>query len=216
MVRPPVAPRVHNTLSYSVAAASLPLAISIVDTKRLWTIVTALWVFHFLRRTAESLWVHRYSGRPVPLTDALIEYIYYWGFGAWIGVAWAGADKPAPSGFVLGLGVLALLVGEAGNTWAHLELRNLRAQAGSTERTLPYKGLFQWVDCPHYLFEILTWIGFALVTGLLASAVFAVAVVVILTLYARERHRRYLQEFDGQEGRAAYPATRRALLPGLY
>jgi very-long-chain enoyl-CoA reductase len=203
-------------LSYSVAAASLPLAVSVVDSKRLWTVATALWVFHFLRRTAESLWVHRYSGRPVPLADALIEYVYYWGFGAWIGIAWAGAAEPAPSGLLLALGVLIALVGETGNAWAHLELRNLRRQAGIPDRTLPYKGPFQWVDCPHYLFEILTWLGFALVTGLAASWVFAVVVAAILAFYARERHRRYQKEFDGQEGRAAYPATRRALLPRLY
>jgi len=209
-------PRLHNTLSYSVAAVSMPLAVALTEPGRLWTLPPAFWVLHFVRRTAESLWVHRYSGRPVPVGDWLVEYIYYWGFGAWIGIAWAQSALAPPASWMVALGSLLLLVGEGGNAWAHQVLRRLRARSGSSQRVLPYQGLFQWVDCPHYLFEILSWVGFALLTGLLASGVFALAVIAILTWYASQRHSRYLQEFDGQEGRPAYPASRRALVPGLF
>src|SRR5687768_11186842 len=126
-------PRFHNVLSYSVAAVSLPLAVWWSEPGRLGTLVVGLWVLHFARRTAESLWVHRYSGRPVPWSDALIEYVYYWGFGAWIGWAWAGI--PAVAGSPLTpIGVLAFALGEAGNAWAHVKLRRLRSGAGLAER----------------------------------------------------------------------------------
>jgi very-long-chain enoyl-CoA reductase len=209
-------PRLHNTLSYSVAAASLPAVLAWLEPNEFWSVPTAFWVFHFVRRTAESLWVHRYSGRSVPWADALIEYAYYWGFGIWIGMAWASGNRDLPSEWLQGLGLGIALVGEAGNAWAHLVLRGLRARSGSSERVLPNSGLFRWVDCPHYSFEILSWVGFALMTGLLASLVFAVAVVGILGWYASQRHARYLEEFDGKDGRPAYPASRRALVPGLF
>lgn len=213
-------PRLHNTLSYSVAAVSLPVTVTLIEPAQLWTVPTAFWVFHFVRRTVEALWVHRYSGRPVPVGDWLVEYAYYWGFGVWIGIAWGHAPSGAPSGWpsdwMLGLGLAVALVGEAGNAWAHWVLRSLRSRSGSSERVLPNHGLFRWVACPHYLFEILSWFGFALMTGLGASMVFAVAVTAILSWYASQRHSAYRKEFDGQDGRAAYPASRRALFPGIF
>jgi len=223
-------PRLHNTLSYSVAALSLPVTVVILNPASFTTLPVLFWIFHFLRRTAESLWVHRYSGRPVPWSDALIEYVYYWGFGIWIGSSWAGMGPSLVEvwsgdaavavtvplvGVSLG-GLVLGLIGEAGNAWAHLALRRLRAQAGSSERRLPSGGLFNLIDCPHYLFEILSWVGFALLTHIVPSWVFLAAVCVILAGYARTRHKRYREEFDGREGRPAYPARRRALLPGIF
>lgn len=208
-------PRFHNVLSYAVAAVSLPLAVWWTERERLVTPVVALWVLHFARRTAESLWVHRYSGRSVPWSDALIEYVYYWGFGAWIGWAWAGTPAVPSSPLAL-IGALAFALGEVGNAWAHVTLRRLRSHGGLAERALPSGGLFELIDCPHYLFEIVSWVGFALVAAVLPSWVFALAVMGILATYARTRHRRYQDEFDGREGRPAYPSGRRALVPGIF
>lgn len=208
-------PRFHNVLSYSVAALSLPIAVFLVDGERLLTLAVGLWVLHFVRRTAESLWVHRYSGRPVPLGDVVVEYVYYWGFGAWIGVSFARVEGTHLDWLGL-LGLALFAVGELGNAWAHVALRRLRPRAGSTQRVLPSGGLFEFIDCPHYSFEILSWLGFAVLTDLLASWVFAAAVIGILSFYAHTRHRRYLAEFDGRDGRPAYPPARRALLPGLF
>jgi len=209
-------PRLHNTLSYSVAALSLPVTVLILNPASFTTLPVLFWIFHFLRRTAESLWVHRYSGRPVPWSDALIEYVYYWGFGIWIGSTWEGLGHTLPPAWDAALGVAVGLVGEVGNAWAHLALRGLRERAGSSERRLPSGGLFNLIDCPHYLFEILSWVGFALFTRSVPSWVFLAAVCVILARYARTRHKRYREEFDGREGRPAYPARRRALLPGIF
>ncbi len=81
--------------------------------------------------------------------------------------------------------MLAFALGEAGNAWAHVKLCRLRSGAGLAERALPSGGLFQLIDCPHYLFEIVSWIGFALVAAVLQSWVFALAVTGILVTYAR-------------------------------
>jgi len=208
-------PRFHNVLSYSVAAASLPIAVAAFGHLDFASYTVALWVLHFVRRAAESLWVHRYSGRPVPLGDALVEYVYYWGFGAWIGWASAGAAGSAHP-WLEYLALALFFTGEFGNAWAHIKLRRLRTRSGIQARALPSGGLFDVVDCPHYLFEILSWLGFACVTNVLPSWVFVAVVTAILSWYAHTRHQRYLSEFDGRDGRPAYPAGRRALLPGLF
>jgi very-long-chain enoyl-CoA reductase len=208
-----MSPRVHNTLSYSVAALTL-LSVSPWN-KPAALYVALLWSIHFVRRSLESLYVHRYSGRPVPPADFLVEYVYYWGFAAWIGWslrsdAWSLPDRPS----VL-LGTAIFTLGEVGNAWAHQKLRHLRSGSGQAARAIPRGGLFVWVSSPHYLFEITSWCGFLVVSQLLAAAVFLVLGSVIVTTYALNRHRTYLKDFDGQAGREAYPSTRKAIFPFL-
>jgi hypothetical protein len=69
------------------------------------------------------------------------------------------------------------------------------------------------VSCPRYLFEVLTWIGFALVARTWPACAFAVAVGGLLAGWANRRHQRYRHEFDGREGRDSYPTDRQALVP---
>src|SRR6187549_1744593 len=84
-------PRVHNVVSYTGAllvfwgvlgwrAQTVALAQSALAAAGLWSL-------HFVRRTLESAFVHRYSKPSIGPADYLTEYAYYWGFGAWI--AWS-------------------------------------------------------------------------------------------------------------------------------
>ena len=214
-------PRVHNILSYSVTLAvfwgmllwrtrapgvHLPLGACIG---------AALWTAHFLRRTLESAFVHRYTKPRIGPGDYLTEYVYYWGFAAWIAWSLTAATHREPSVIALAAGLPVFSWAEAGHTRAHVALRNLRAP-GSTEKRIPQGPLFAWVSCPHYLFEILSWVGFNLATQTLAGVAFMLAGAGILTFWAHTRHVAYKKEFDGTNGRALYPAARRALIPGVF
>ncbi len=177
-------------------------------------VAAAAWLLHFARRSAECLWVHRYSERRNPLGDALVEYAYYWGFGSWI--AWSlssHAGRGLDALALLGLGLF--LLGELGNAWAHQKLRALRAPQ-SQERGLPSGGLFDWVSCANYSYEILSWLGFAVMTRSLAAGLFCGAGAAILAGWAKARHARYRELFDGREGRPLYPSQRRALVPFVW
>lgn len=207
-------PRVHNALSYGVAALVLPLCLQWGEPRTLW--IAGAWIFHFARRTAEALFVHRYSGRKVPPLDYLVEYLYYWGFAYWIahGLNASSAGEVATPLFALGLSIFVL--GEAGNAWAHQKLRALRTSMGTSERKVPRGGAFELVACPHYLFEITSWVGFAIMTRVTGALVFLGLGAAILATYARTRHLAYQKEFDGRDGRALYPTTRRALVPLVF
>jgi very-long-chain enoyl-CoA reductase len=207
-----MAPRLHNTLSYSLTVVVFLACMPYAAPGTLF--VAAVWCFHFLRRTLEALFVHRYSGRPVPASDFLVEYVYYWGFAGWI--AWSLRDFTLPSLLQCSMGGLLFLTGEAGNAWAHQKLRALRVQSGQAGKAIPSGGLFDWVSSPHYFFEIVSWCGFFLITQLLASGAFLCLGAAIVTSYAVARHRAYKQEFDGQQGRTAYPAQRKAIVPFLF
>jgi very-long-chain enoyl-CoA reductase len=223
-------PRKHNVISYSVALLvfvavifarhryggdlelSLPWLLSLSTPTLLGAV---MWCFHFARRTAESAWVHRYSKAIVPLGDVITEYVYYWGFAAWNAVSLTAQHPRTSVSWLVVLGVAVFVVAELGNARAHRMLRKLRPD-GSKERVIPRGFLFERVSSPHYLFEILSWVGFALATQTWAALAFLVVGAGILGSWARARHAAYHQQFDGKEGREAYPASRRALIPGAF
>lgn len=206
--------RTYNSISYAGAALVMLLLGEFAG--RWHALLALLWIIHFARRTIESLWVHRFSGRLVPPSEYLLEYLYYWGFGIWIALGIASEDYQAISMVRFAGGFGLFFAGQIGNTWAHLKLRRLRLSNGLGGKGLPEGGLFSLVSCPHYSFEITTWAGFALMADVWGAYVFFVVSTAILASYARDRHLAYRREFDGEEGRSRYPASRRALVPFIF
>jgi very-long-chain enoyl-CoA reductase len=220
-------PRKHNLISYSGA---LLVFLSVIVARYGQTgdgmstlpslsvsawVGVVMWCYHFARRTAEAARVHRYSKAQVPVGDVLIEYLYYWGFAVWIAASLTPNVHPPGMLWLSVLGVVVFVVAERGNARAHRMLRDLRPE-GSTERVIPRGFLFERVSSPHYLFEILSWVGFALATQTFAACAFLAVGAGILGSWARVRHAAYHKQFDGREGREAYPASRRALIPGVF
>jgi very-long-chain enoyl-CoA reductase len=180
-----------------------------------FAVCATLWTIHFLRRTLESAFIHVYARPLVPVADVVGEYVYYWGFSFWIAWGASSPDHILPTMPVLLLGLSGFLVGEAGNFICHLKLRQLRG-AGSKDRRIPHGFLFEYVSCPHYFFEILSWIGFTMVAQTWGSLAFLVVGSFILGSWALKRHRAYIQQFDGREGRKLYPDNRKSLVPYLF
>ncbi len=75
---------------------------------------------------------------------------------------------------------------------------------------IPYGGMFRYLSCPNYFGEILTWIGWAILTWSLAGLVFAIWTAANLVPRAMTHHKWYLKEFPD------YPAERKAIVPFLY
>lgn len=213
-------PRAHNVISYAVTLVvflgivAWQVSQGAVLTPTAWA-ATALWCFHFARRTGESLWIHRYGKDRIPTGDVVTEYVYYWGFGAWNAMSLTSAAYPGTETVWLVLGTLVFVLAQAGNTQAHLRLRSLRSNGGK-ERVIPRGGLFERVSCPHYSFEVLTWVGFALLVQTWAALAFLVVASGILANWAHTRHVAYKKDFDGNDGRELYPGSRRALIPWVF
>jgi len=214
-----VKPRVHNLVSYSGALlvfwAVLGFRARGLGVSVTASLAAALWSLHFVRRAWESAFVHRYSKPSLGIGDWLTEYVYYWGFGAWIAWSVTATSRHAPVRGLQIAGLVLFLVAEAGNARAHRMLRALRAPY-SNERQIPRGFLFERVSCPHYFFEIASWAAFNLVTQTWAGVAFMLVGAGILGAWAHARHFAYKKEFDGREGRALYPAARRALVPFLF
>ncbi|MDX2055032.1 MAG: DUF1295 domain-containing protein [Polyangiaceae bacterium] len=216
--------QLHNIVSYAITSLVFPAVVLFVRKdpdftqlfeRPLLALATLLWVLHFLRRTAESAWVHRYSKPPAPYVGVLLEYIYYWGQGGFIAYTLAAPDYRFPGPLQLILGVALFAAAETGNAWSHFHLHKLRAP-GETAHRIPRGGMFERVSSPHYFFEITAWWGFALAFPCWGTFLFASLTTAILLTWGLTRHRSYLRHFDGQEGREMYPKQRRAVLPFLF
>jgi very-long-chain enoyl-CoA reductase len=212
-------PRVHNVISYlgallvfggvfSWRASGLGVSLTA-------GLAATLWSVHFVRRTLESAFLHRYSKLSIGPSDYLTEYVYYWGFGAWIAWAVSATEAHAPLISLQVFGLLLFVLAESCNARAHRMLRSLRAPGGR-DKQIPRGFLFERVSCPHYLFEILSWAGFNLVTQTWAGLAFMLVGAGILGAWAHTRHVAYRKEFDGQDGREKYPDERRALIPFIF
>jgi very-long-chain enoyl-CoA reductase len=211
-------PRLHNVISYAVSPAIF-LAVGLFMRGPLvgpaYLLCAGMWFFHFLRRTLESAFLHVYTRSTVSVGDVLGEYVYYWVFSAWIAWGTSTAGHVLPGMPLRVLGISIFLIGELGNFTSHLMLRRLR-RAGSLKRHIPHGFLFEYVSSPHYLFEILSWAGFAIVAQTWGSLAFLVVGSCILGSWARQRHLAYRVQFDGRKGELLYPNHRKCLVPFIY
>jgi very-long-chain enoyl-CoA reductase len=214
-------PRAHNLLSYTFALLVFAAVFGVRALGRtaplspVALVAASMWCVHFARRASESAWVHRYGKTSVPTSDVVTEYVYYWGFAAWNAFSLTSPSYAGPATWLVGVGGAVFVLAELGNARAHRMLRDLRP-VGTKTRVIPHGFLFERVSCPHYLFEILSWVGFALVTQTWAARAFLVVGAGILGAWAHTRHVAYVKDFDGQDGREKYPASRRALIPGVF
>jgi very-long-chain enoyl-CoA reductase len=158
------------------------------------------------------LFVHRYSGSMPVDTAVTIGTSYLLSTANMIYAQHLSRGLPDPPVDLLYPGVAVFAVGIAGNFYHHYLLSKLRSGGGGggggdKGYKIPRGGLFQLVTCPHYLFEILGFFGFAMI----AQTVYALAVATGTAAYLAGRscatRRWYESKFD------EFPARIKALVP---
>ena len=141
---------------------------------------------------------------------------YYWGlsfFVAWsVNTPWGHFSAASLDAAVFWPFVALFTVGVLGNGATHLQLRRARPKRYTH---YPTGVLFSLVSCPHYTFEVLTWLSFTGASQTYAAALFALATLVTLAFYSKERHDKYREFFDGK-AHALYPGHRKALVPFVF
>ncbi len=107
------------------------------------------------------------------------------------------------------IGVIIFFTGFVINKHADAVLRSLRAP-DDKEYKIPYGGLYRFISCPNYFGEMVTWLGWAILTWSLAGGVFFIWTLANLVPRARSNHKWYLDNFPD------YPGERKALIPFLF
>jgi 3-oxo-5-alpha-steroid 4-dehydrogenase len=172
-------------------------------------VVLGTFLFHFIRRILEILFVSTYS-RPTSLRALVPIALLYGGAAAssaFFQVHTSAQPTSSPT-FVLGTVVFGL--GELLNGYHHWLLGRLRLQGVHTY-VAPHGGLFGWVASPHYFGEILSFVGYAMMSDLLP--VWGNALVVFAYLSARANST--LKWYQG-EMPLRIPAGWRRLVPFVY
>lgn len=95
------------------------------------------------------------------------------------------------------IGTLIFFAGMLINIHSDYVIRNLR-KPGDTRHYLPKKGMFKYVTSANYFGEFVEWLGFAILTWSLSSAVFAVWTFANLTPRAAKIYDNYKKEFGDE------------------
>ncbi len=166
-------------------------------------------LFHFVRRILEVSFVNSYS-RPTPLRALVTVALLYSGAAAscaFFQVRTLG--QPVP-GLLFILGALVFAVGEVLNVYHHWLLARLRPP-GVRAYAPPRGGLFGWVASPHYFGEILSFVGYAMMSNLLPVWGNALVVAAYLSSRANSTLNWYRRQMPRQ-----IPSDWRRLIPFAY
>ena len=172
---------------------------------------------HYAKRIAESWWVHRFGDATVPLLFVFFIMAYYSVLGgALVGYSVLKDSYKAPEYDAKLFHFLAVVFvfAEIMNYKCHAVLRDLRPP-GTSVRGIPKGYGFDLVSSANYFWEIMSWLIFAIMYQTIPCYVFLVMGAMSMVSEAKKSHKSYLEYFNGKEGRALYPANRKAILPYL-
>ena len=179
----------------------------------LWTLHYANrgWVFPFLMRVPKGApatfgLLVMGSGMLVTSMHGYLNATLFSRLGAHLDEGWLTDPR-----FLAGLAIYAC--GLALNVHSDAVLRNLRSKEevarGDKVYRIPEGGGFRWVTNPSYLGELVMWTGFSILTWGLPGVFILAITAANLVPRALANHRWYREKFPD------YPATRRALIPGV-
>jgi very-long-chain enoyl-CoA reductase len=179
---------------------------------QLQTLTMALIILHFLKREYETLFIHRFSLSTMPFLNIFKNSAHYWllsglNIAYWTyaptSVAQSVTSLSFPDDRVTAAGIALFVVGELANLETHIVLRELRGE-GTTERGIP-KGLgFNFVTCPNYFFETVSWIGITLVSRSLSTWLFVLVAGAQMALWGQKKEERYRKEFGDKYVKKRY------------
>ncbi|XP_050365324.1 uncharacterized protein LOC126783834 [Argentina anserina] len=187
-----------------------------------YLLLSSALIIHFLKRLLEVQFVHKYSGGVALDSGITITVSYLMSTVAAIyaqhltitqGLREPPIDLKYP-------GILLFLLGISGNFYHHYLLSQLRSSSSlfrshsqtndDKEYKIPRGGLFELVICPHYLFEIIEFVGFSFISQTLYTFAFVVGTTFYLIGRSYATRKWYLSRFKH------FPQKVKALIPYLY
>ena len=165
-------------------------------------IVFAAVFIHFAKRVLESLFLHKYSGPIGLFTTFMISGFY--SLAAYM-IGYLNRQPILSVDIWFYIGVVLFITGILGNFLHHKTLADLRKN--TLDYIIPSGGLFDLVICPHYLFEIITWLGIFMISRHLASLLILIFIIGYLTARSIRTLKWYREKFT------KFPPQRKALIP---
>lgn len=177
---------------------------------RVVLVAISLWGLHYIHRSLIFPFRLKTKGKkmPVVIVFSAILFNFANGFfnGYWLSHYAPEFENTFASNLQVIAGALVFLSGFFINQYHDRLLIQLR-KGQAIGYKIPYGGLFKFVSCPNYLGEIISWLGFFIVTLGLPAFSFLVWTMVNLLPRALDHHKWYKNGFSD------YPETRKAVIP---
>lgn len=186
-------------------------------------LVIAMFSFHFLRRIAEVLLLQHFREN-ISIIKSIAWFVYFTFFGFWLGASVTIRHYREEFAFNLSkwplifVGLLLWLIGEGGNCYFHVILSRIPKYNGEgCSSSYPNHLIFRLIACPHYLFEILSWLGFGMVVFTMASWCFLATTIILLSIRGRLKLRNYKTEFGNRTSYGSpYFMPKNCLVPYVF
>ncbi|KAJ4978352.1 hypothetical protein NE237_009132 [Protea cynaroides] len=158
-------------------------------------LVDSALTIHFFKRVLEVLFIHKYSGRMVLDSNIPITFSYFISTVTMIYAQHLTQGVPEPEFDLKYIGIVLFLVGIGGNFYHHYLLSKLREKSDQGYK-IPKGGMFNLVICPHYLFEILGFVGVSFISQTLYSFSFLMGTILYLMGRSYVTRKWYLSKFE--------------------
>ncbi|KAJ9553776.1 hypothetical protein OSB04_017821 [Centaurea solstitialis] len=171
--------------------------------------VSALTI-HFFKRVLEVLFLHKYSGSMALESAIVVATSYALSTATMIYAQFLSQDAPEPSVDLKYVGLGLFMIGIMGNLYHHWLLANLRKK-GDKGYKIPEGGLFDLVICPHFLFEIFTFVGISSISQTPYAVFFTLGTIFYLTGRSYATREWYLSRFGDK-----FPKNVKAIIPYIF
>lgn len=172
--------------------------------------------FHFVKRELETEFVHRFSKSTMQLKNLFKNCSHYWLLSG-VGLAYflyrpeyvvPDFVKSNPD-MCIPLFIGTFLMAEYGNFQCHLILMRLR-RPNTKERGVPRGGLFDYVTCANYTYELLAWLIFCFFTQTLIGWFFFFVSFGQIAIWSGAKYKKLKSEFGNKV------TARKALVPFVF
>ncbi|XP_071930147.1 uncharacterized protein [Coffea arabica] len=175
-----------------------------------FTLLRSALTIHFLKRLFEVLFVHKYSGVMEVETAITISMSYFLSTASMIYAQHLTSGLPEPPIDLKHFGILLFVLGISGNFYHHYLLSELRTEGGDNKYKIPHGGLFDLVICPHYLFEILGFVGVSCISQNLYAFSYTFGTMFYLLGRSYATRRWYQSKFDN------FSENTKAVIPYIF
>ncbi len=176
------------------------------------SILSLLWLLHYLNRTFIYPFRIRTKGKKMPLIIVGSAIFFNCMNAGLNGYFLAHFESYGPDSFYQWnfiLGIVLFIVGFIINQKSDHILIHLR-KPGETNYKIPTGFLFKYVSCPNLFGELMQWSGFVIMAWNLPALSFLIWTAANLIPRALGHHKWYKKSFT------EYPKNRKAMIPGIW
>jgi len=176
------------------------------------SLLSFLWIFHYINRTLIYPFRIRTQGKKMPLLivgSAIFFNCINAGLNGYFLANYETYTIASFSHWHFYIGISMFIIGFFINQISDNILIHLR-KPGETGYKIPKGFLFNYVSCPNLFGELIQWTGFAIIAWNYPAASFLIWTAANLLPRAIGHHKWYKNHFS------AYPKKRRIIVPGVW